>query len=435
MVGHLFNNDFTLVDRIKEVAGVDTSTIFLGDQRVSTNVLDETGNRAIGTRLAQDVYDVVLIKGQEFTGLAYVVNQWYITRYQPLRDHQGQIVGILYVGAKQASFLRLVDTLRRQFLLIAAASVLLAILIAVPLAWSISRPLTDLARATRQVAEGNWSVRVPVYGHGELGLLAESFNIMVETLRDTRDQLVQKEKLASVGQLAAGVAHEINNPLAGILIYADLLLRDLGEQDPHRQNVEEIITQTLRCQKIVSRLLEFSRQSLGERALFDPNSIIQRCVDLVKRQALFHNVEIDLQLDPHLPQIIGDPGQLNQVFTNLLLNAVDAMEGKGRITITSRPDGAGEGIILTFSDTGSGIPPSIKDKIFDPFFTTKPPGKGTGLGLAVVYGIIQRHGGSIEVVSPPKGGTTFIMRLPLDAPISGSKAIISDAEEDQDLSL
>ncbi len=270
---------------------------------------------------------------------------------------------------------------------------------------------------------------------GSVGIfsdLRESLRMQQE-LEKTQAQLIQAEKIASLGRLAAGVAHEINNPLAGILIYADLLLRDLGEQDPHRQNVEEIITQTLRCQKIVSRLLEFSRQTLGERALFDPNSIIQRCVDLVKRQALFHNVEIDLQLDPHLPQIIGDPGQLNQVFTNLLLNAVDAMEGKGRITITSRPDGAGEGIILTFSDTGSGIPPSIKDKIFDPFFTTKPPGKGTGLGLAVVYGIIQRHGGSIEVVSPPKGGTTFIMRLPLDAPISGSKAIISDAEEDQDI--
>ncbi|MDD3580138.1 MAG: PAS domain S-box protein [Desulfobacca sp.] len=239
---------------------------------------------------------------------------------------------------------------------------------------------------------------------------------MRQELEKTRSQLIQAEKIASLGRLAAGVAHEINNPLAGILIYAELLLRQMAESAPGRPNVEEIINQTLRCQKIVTRLLEFSRQSLGERTLFDPNSIIQRCVELVKHQAVFHNVKIVQQLDPELPQIIGDPGQLHQVFTNLLLNAVDAMGGLGRITITSQANSSRDGVILSFTDTGSGIPAHIKDKIFDPFFTTKPPGKGTGLGLAIVYGVIQRHGGTIEVASTPGGGTTFIMNLPLNSP-------------------
>jgi two-component system, NtrC family, sensor kinase len=259
---------------------------------------------------------------------------------------------------------------------------------------------------------------------------------MRQELEETQSQLMQAEKIASLGRLAAGVAHEINNPLAGILIYAELLLRDLVETDPGRPNVEEIITQTLRCQKIVTRLLDFSRQSLGERTLFDPNSIILRCVDLVKHQALFHNIDIVHRLDPHLPQIIGDPGQLHQVVTNLLLNAADAMGGRGQINITSQPDSDGDGVILKFTDSGSGIPAQIRDKIFDPFFTTKPPGKGTGLGLAVVYGVIQRHGGSIEVASPREGGATFSIRLPLDAPEqSRSPVSIGEGEEDYDHSL
>lgn len=273
---------------------------------------------------------------------------------------------------------------------------------------------------------------------GSVGIfsdLRESLRMRQE-LEETQSQLMQAEKIASLGRLAAGVAHEINNPLAGILIYAELLLRDMTDQDPGRPNVEEIVTQTLRCQKIVTRLLDFSRQSLGERALFDPNSIILRCVDLVKHQAMFHNIDIVLNLDAQLPRIIGDPGQLHQVVTNLLLNAADAMSAKGRITIASRPNRAQDGVILTFADTGEGIPAQIRDKIFDPFFTTKPQGKGTGLGLAVAYGVIQRHGGSIEVINPPGGGACFTIRLPLDAPELPLSAVrISDTGEDYDHSL
>jgi hypothetical protein len=161
LVGHLLNKDFTLVDRIKEVAGVDTATIFFGDLRVSTNVLDEVGQRAIGTRVSQEVFDQVLVREEEFTGEAFVVNQNYVTRYKPLYDHQERVVGSLYIGAKQAVFQRLVDSFRDRVVLIAGATVLLAILIAIPLARFISRPLTDLAVGTRRVAEGDWSVRVP----------------------------------------------------------------------------------------------------------------------------------------------------------------------------------------------------------------------------------------------------------------------------------
>ena len=176
-----------------------------------------------------------------------------------------------------------------------------------------------------------------------------------------------------------------------------------------------IINQTVRCQQIVTRLLEFSRQSLGQRTLFDLNEIITRCVDLIGHQPLFHNIEITRGLDPELPQIIGDPGQLQQVFTNLLLNAADAMNGRGRSPSPPARPGR-DGVVLTFADTGPGIPREIQDKIFEPFFTTKPPGKGTGLGLSIVYGVLQRHGGSIEVDNRPGGGTIFTVKLPLDSP-------------------
>jgi two-component system NtrC family sensor kinase len=252
---------------------------------------------------------------------------------------------------------------------------------------------------------------------GSVGIfsdLRETLKVHQE-LEAAQSQLVHSEKIASLGRMAAGVAHEINNPLAGILIYAELLKRDLREEAEYRENLEVIINQTMRCQQIVKRLLDFSRQSLGQQKLFDVNEVIYRVVELISHQAFFHNIKVNQDLYSGLPQIIGDAGQLQQVFTNLLLNAADAMTGAGAITITTGPAPQGEGVVLKFADTGPGIPPEIKDKIFEPFFTTKPPGKGTGLGLSIVYGVIQRHGGTIEAESRPGGGTTFTITLPLES--------------------
>jgi two-component system, NtrC family, sensor kinase len=257
---------------------------------------------------------------------------------------------------------------------------------------------------------------------GSVGIFSDLREILKvhRELEAAQSQLVHTEKIASLGRMAAGVAHEINNPLAGILIYAELLQRDLEAADPHRENLEVIINQTMRCQQIVNRLLDFSRQTLGQRKLFDVNDVIRRCVELISHQAFFHNIKVIQDPDSFLPQIVGDPGQLQQVFTNLLLNAADAMQGQGQITISTRPSHQEDGVILTFADTGPGIPPEIRDKIFEPFFTTKPPGKGTGLGLSIVYGVIQRHGGTIKADSSPEGGTTFTIRLPLESQDEGA---------------
>jgi two-component system, NtrC family, sensor kinase len=413
LAGHLFNRDFTLVDRIKEVAGVDTATIFFGDLRVSTNVpLDESGERAIGTRVSQEVFDQVLLKGEEFTGEAFVVNQNYITRYRPLTNHRQEVVGILYVGAEQASYQRLRDSFRRQVGLIAGATLLLAVLIAIPVAWSISRPLTGLASATRKVAQGDWSVRVSVEGYMEMQSLAESFNKMVEALKETQEQLVQKEKLASVGQLAAGVAHEINNPLGSVLLYADILRKETPDEDPQQQeDLDMIIREATRCKTIVNDLLNFSRQNEVMAQETDLNELLAEVSAEASKQDLFNHLEVVSELDPGLPPIQADPLQLRQVFVNLMNNAAEAMPHGGRLTLRTRR-GPSKGLVtIEVEDTGVGITEENMKKLFTPFFTTKPIGKGTGLGLAIIYGIVKMHRGQIGVKSDPGQGTRFTITL------------------------
>ncbi len=253
---------------------------------------------------------------------------------------------------------------------------------------------------------------------GSVGIfsdLRERLRIRRE-LEEAKIQLMQAEKIASVGRLAAGVAHEINNPLSGILLYADILMTDLADNPQWSADLQEIIDQTLRCKHIVTRLLEFSRQSVGQRVPFEINLIIDRSVELLARQALFKDVEFLIDLQPDIPTMTGDPGQLQQVFTNLIINAGSAMNGKGRIVITSRFDADCEEVSLQCGDTGPGISPDVQDKIFEPFFTTKRPGEGTGLGLSVAYGIIQQHGGTIEVKNSHAGGAIFTITLPLESP-------------------
>jgi two-component system NtrC family sensor kinase len=199
---------------------------FLGDLRVSTNVMDQDGKRAVGTRVSQTVFDHVLTQGQEYLGRVFVVDAWYIGRYEPLRDHQGDVIGMLYVGVREAVFKSLVDAFNWTAALVALVCVLVAGVIAFPLASLITHPIVELAEANRRLAQGDMSVRVEPYGRGEISLLGRSFNNMAETMRATERELLQKENLASMGQLAAGVAHELNNPLSTILLYSDVMYKD-----------------------------------------------------------------------------------------------------------------------------------------------------------------------------------------------------------------
>ncbi len=412
MVGHLFNNDFSIVDRIKEVAGVDTVTIFFGDLRVSTNVLDEEGERAVGTRVSQQVRDVVLVQGVDFTGPAYVVNENFSTRYKPLYDHAGQIVGSLYVGARQASFVKLLNEFNARISIIALVSILLAVMIAIPISRSITRPIERLVEAHEKVARGDRNATVPVEGTGEFTVLARSFNTMVETLRTAEQQLIQSEKLASVGQLAAGVAHEINNPLGTILLFSDIMYKELPSDDSRRDDLQMIISESKRCKTIVSDLLNFARQNEVLAQNTDVNALLGQTIEEIQIQPIFEEVRIVPQLDPALPNIQADPAQLKEVFINIMTNAAEAMAEGGSLTIATEPT-TDEMIKITFQDTGCGIPEENLSKIFTPFFTTKPIGKGTGLGLAIVYGIIKMHRGQIYVDSEVGTGSTFTITLPI----------------------
>jgi two-component system, NtrC family, sensor kinase len=415
---HMVNNDFTLVDQIKAAAGIDTATIFHGDLRVSTNVLTPEGQRAIGTRISQEVSNVVLGQGRPFTGPAFVVNENYITRYDPLLDHLGRVVGSLYVGVRQSAFNKLVNTFYERIVLVALATILATFLLANPVSRRITRPLKelrDLAGANRRVAAGDMSVRVPVRAGGDVGQLAGSFNTMLDELQATHDQLVHSEKLASLGQLAAGVAHELNNPLATVLLYSDILFRECPPGDPRRADLEMIVAETKRCKGIVASLLDFARQNQVEAQPTDLNALIRNVVEVQEKRETYAGIAVVTDLDPDLPRIEADHAQLQEVFVNLMSNGVDAMPAGGTLTLRTRSGPSGM-VTVEVADSGEGIPPEHLSKLFTPFFSTKPVGKGTGLGLAIVYGIIKMHRGQINVRSQVGQGTTFIIQLPVTLP-------------------
>ncbi|MFH1028575.1 MAG: cache domain-containing protein, partial [Pseudomonadota bacterium] len=409
---YLFNNDFTLVDRIKEIAGIDTVTIFFGDLRVATNVMTEQGKRAVGTRISAAVRRVVLSEGRDYVGRAYVVNEWFITRYTPLRDSRNKVVGSLYVGARESAFLQLVYNFNRQVLLIALVCILLAGVIALPIARFILRPIDALVRANRHLAEGDMEVRVHTTGSGELAVLGRSFNQMVETMHRTQQELLHKEKLASMGQLAAGVAHEINNPLGSILLFAEMLHEGAGRQDQGREDLKMIINETLRCRKIVADLLNFARQQEVLAQESNLHDILEHSISAAGQQQNRNDVHIIRHFAADLPVIQADPAQLIQVFINLLNNAMEAMPQGGDIILETRQSN-GQAVEVVLTDTGCGIPEENLEKLFTPFFTTKPVGKGTGLGLSIVYGIIKMHRGQIVVESKDGKGTTFTVTLPV----------------------
>ncbi len=231
----------------------------------------------------------------------------------------------------------------------------------------------------------------------------------VSSEKELRDQLVQAVKLAAIGQLAAGVAHEINNPLTGILAFAEDMKDDLSYDDPHFEDVKVIIRETLRCRDIVRNLLDFARQEAPKLENVNPNDVIDRAMLLIERLPQFRNISIQKNIKTDIPHIQGDPQQLQQVILNLMLNAVEAMDGKGSIVLTTEYDRRHDRCTISVEDDGPGIPENMIDKIFEPFFSTK----GTnGLGLAISWGIVERHHGTIEIDMAGSGGAIFRVLLP-----------------------
>jgi two-component system, NtrC family, sensor kinase len=233
-----------------------------------------------------------------------------------------------------------------------------------------------------------------------------------QELREIQAHLVQSEKLASIGKLAAGIAHEINNPLGGIVMYSHMLREDLVKEE-NRENAEKIAKEADRCKRIVKGLLDFARQTKPERSESNLNHVLDEVIALLEHQAIFHNITIVKHQSPELPLIDIDVAQIQEVFMNIILNAAQAMDGKGTLTTMTRLSADRRAVEVEIRDTGPGIRPEHIDKIFEPFFTTKEVGRGTGLGLAIAYGIVERHHGSIRAESELGKGTTFFIRLPL----------------------
>jgi len=233
---------------------------------------------------------------------------------------------------------------------------------------------------------------------------------MRKALENTQLQLLQAEKMASLGKLAAGVAHQLNNPLGGITLYTNLLIEEYELQDKALEDLDRILKDAQRCRDIVKELLVFARQTRQEMGSHDIDEAISRTLFLLENQALFQNIEIEKDFSS-LPPIRGDIQQLNHLFMNIILNAAEAMEGKGKLKVRSFLSRLGDRACVEISDTGPGIPEHVLPHIFDPFYTTKEEGKGTGLGLSLVYSIVESQGGSIAVNSELNVGTTFTVEL------------------------
>jgi len=445
--GILINRTFDIVDSVKELVFKDetymgrevgTATIFQHDLRISTNVRNEKGDRAIGTRVSKEVNTAVLERGEPWIDRAFVVNDWYITAYEPIRNINDEIIGILYVGMLERPYIDTTNRVIFGFSIIAILCVIVLLVILVFSTTRITNPLHKMVLATQKIAKGDLTHKLNVQSRDEIGALAQSFDRMTEELRvanlkliewgktlekkveerteeirKMQAHLVEQEKLASLGKLAAGIAHEINNPLGGILIYSHLLLEDTKKKSPQYDNLKKIVKETSRCKDIVKGLLQFARPKDPEMIKTDINEILENSLSIMERQVLFQNINLERKYSTDLPKIVADSAQLQQVFMNIILNAAEAMDGNGTLTIKTCLQGDGEHISIEFTDTGHGIKEEDKMRLFEPFFTTKEVGKGTGLGLAISYSIIQKHEGTIKVTSQEEKGSTFTVILPV----------------------
>ena len=425
-----------------------TATLFLEDVRISTNVRLFENVRALGTRVSAEVRSAVLDQGQTWLDRAFVVNDWYISGYLPIYDSFDQRIGMLYVGFLEEPF-RLVKRDAIAMMWIAFIGVLVVFIpVFLRLAGGIFSPLERMTKTMRRVETGDLTARNNLNRTGgeiaevshhldhlldqvqerdkQLRDWAEDLNVRVEErtaqlqeanqkLETTYKQLVMSEKLASIGEITAGVAHEINNPVAVIQGNVDVVRLTLGEQaEPVKTELDLIDRQIMRIGGIVGKLLQFARPSdYGKfEEYVNLRDVTQDSLGLVDHVYASNDIDVKLEFT-NVPDVKINPSELQQVIINLIINAVQAMDGKGILTIQSHVlerDGK-NGVCLAFHDSGPGISEDTINTIFDPFFTTKRA-KGTGLGLSISQTIIQTAGGIITADNHPKGGALMSIWLP-----------------------
>ena len=347
-----------------------------------------------------------------------------------------KVLGVLDIDVSLQPVDEQIRKAEAKLLVTGVSSVIaLAILIKVLMNHFLNQPLRKLIAGTHRIAQGDLDFQIPLRSKDEIGVFAASFNQMTQDLKRakksltewgnrleqmvaerTRDlenaqqQLIRSEKLASLGKLSAGVAHEINNPLTGILTFSQLLMEQFPPDSQEHQDLQVIVKETIRCRNIVRGLLEFARQSAPEKQSVDIRQLLQEVLQIVGNQESFQNIRLQVNIQEDLPKIGADKDQLKQVLLNVILNAVEAMAGAGSLQIEAHCDPQSGQMAIHFVDDGPGIDPENINRLFDPFFTTKE--MGTGLGLAVSYGIIKAHRGNIEIESTLGKGTHVTLTLP-----------------------
>lgn len=455
--GILLNQNLVFIDTINDLVyrqaslpegSQGTATLFLEDVRVSTNVRLFENRRALGTRVSAVVRDRVLDRGEVWLDSAFVVNDWYISAYEPITDSHGKRVGMLYVGFLEAPFREAkVETLAALlfgFLIVTAGSV------PIFLRWArgVFKPLEEMTDTIARVERGDLGARTRPEGAGDeiarvaqhldhlLDLVQErdsqlrswndELNSAVEErtrdlktanrqLEETTKQLIMSEKLAAIGEITAGVAHEINNPIAVIQGNMEVLRMLLGAQaEIAGTEIRLIDEQVDRINQIVMKLLQFAKpdEYAGYNDRHAPDDVISDCLPLVRH--LLRKTEIEVDRDPQASRLVlMNRTELQQILINLIVNAIHAMPKGGTLTLKTcdtEKDGI-EGVTVEVADTGTGMPPEVLARIFDPFYTTKNR-QGTGLGLSITQTLVTRQGGDITVDSEPDEGTRFTIWLP-----------------------
>lgn len=457
--GILLNNNLEFIDRLNALVYLNaetggerqgTATLFLDDVRVSTNVRLFADVRALGTRVSAEVRGAVLGEGKTWLNRAFVVNDWYISGYLPIRDSFGERVGMLYVGFLEAPF----ATAKRDAILWMISAFAVVTALSVPaflwLAKGIFAPLERMTRTMRRVGAGDLGARndlplvrdeiAQVASHmddlldqvqdrdARLRAHADDLNHRVEErtaelraanqkLEETFRQLVMSEKLASIGEITAGVAHEINNPVAVIQGNMDVIRADLGTHaDSVETELDLIDAQIGRIRVIVGKLLQFASPGRGDASpgLADIGKVLEDCLVLVEHMLSTRAITLDVPAPgARCAPVRIDPGEMQQVIVNLLVNALQAMGARGTLSVTlgSQHRDGQAGVALSVADTGPGLTSEQLGHVFDPFYTTKP-GEGTGLGLSISQTLIQRAGGLISARNQQQGGAEFIVWLP-----------------------
>jgi signal transduction histidine kinase len=405
-----------LFKQVLQRAGAFDAVLLDADQEALVTI----GRRGADVQWARQALEHFPELGRSSVVEYETANGKYIAGASKIGAAEITVVTRIAASAAYLTARQLLDNLVK----VGLAIIFLASLGGVLVSRRLTRPLERLSEAVRKVAKGNFDVNVAIHSKDEIGQLSKSFNEMAgelnvreQSLRKAQLALVQSEKMAAVGTLSAGLAHEVKNPLSAVLGYAQLAKRKIAEPEVVKGHLDIIESETKRCNDIIGNLMQFSRAEKGEFSEISINDVIEKSVSIVDHQLSLHKVRVKTTLAGHIPPLLGNANQLQQVLMNLAINAQHAMgDDGGTISIMTEIDESTGSALITVDDTGPGVPEDVAANIFEPFFTTKAAGQGTGLGLSVSYGIIQEHKGAIHVMQAPGGGARFEIRLPLNVP-------------------